>query len=244
MTEQEIIERMGCLLRNFPYEHDREYKYGFDIAHNTFLQKLVPIEIMEGHLDIENDDYLRSLLFIDYFVNVIDRGNNQIIGKYDTLYRWKRERDEHYRLDMEAIVMEAGLYAKREKPEDFLTSEKNVSEIKKAFDEKNVKVNFESDGLKPNDLYYEGIGSMVYHLVSDENKKGLQKIIGKYELKSLVFTDIILQYVKDDKLKTKVKEQLSNGEFFPASLTALYGLSREVDLSWLRKYAEKSESLR
>jgi hypothetical protein len=130
---------------------------------------------------------------------------------------------------------------KLEKPEDFLTSEKNVSEIKKAFDEKDVKVNFESDGLKPNDLYYEGIGSMAYHLVSDENKKGLQKITGKYELKSLVFTDIILQYVKDDKLKTKVKEQLSSNEYFSASLTALYGLSREADLSWLRKYAEKNQ---
>ena len=253
IEEQKIIERLGLFMRNIPNEHEKEYKFGTSITNNTFFQKLVPIRIIENKFEIKNDDYLRSLLFIDYLVNVIDRGNDEIIRNYQTLNNYMKERNNDFSLNLEAIVMEAGLYVK-EKPEDFLTDKKNVSEIKNLYDEKNTQINPESDNLKPVDLYYEAIGRMVYDLLSDDNKELLYNVKGKSGLKALVFTDAILQYLKDDeekskiksilrlknkKPKTKIKEYLRNGEYFSASIYALYNLSRQVDLSWLRGYKNR-----
>lgn len=228
-NKKEIIEKIGYLIKNFNNEHDKEYRYGFQIHHNTLIQKLIPISIIETELEIDESAYFKSLIFLDYLVNTI-LAENKIIYNLTTLQKVIPQTNKRP-LTLGIIVTETGLYAKEKND---LLSKENVIEIQKRYASKDSRLDTLKYSKKP-DPYYLGIAEMIYDMVSEDNKENFVRVMGKNDLKALIFTDSISSYLKDLNSKNKILKSLKDN-FFNASMVALEELQKEVSIEDLKKY--------
>ena len=228
----DTIERLGYFLKNVEGEHDKEYRYGFQMHYNTVFQKLLPTDTIEIMLNIPEHEYLKGLLFMDYSVNTIFGGEGMVDNLLELQKVMKGVKDKGQRpMNLGIIVMETGLYSKEQ---DDLLSGHNLPAIRERYDKGNK---FPEGGMSDEkvDPYYLAIGKMVYDIVSDENKEVLDKVVGKSDLKALVFADIVIDHLDSKRLKGEILKSLRK-DFFNASLKALEKLQKEATVKGLKKY--------
>jgi hypothetical protein len=229
MTDEKVKQKIGYLLKNVVNEHDKEYTHGYQIHHNTIMQKLIPTSIIENDLEIKEDDYFKGLMFLDYLSNVIST-ENKVLDNLSKLQKGVTKINK-LPINLDIIILETGLYAKEK--EDLLNKEA-IPKIQERYTKRNHKPNTSVSDKKP-DLFYQGIATMIYDMVSDENKQELLRIKGKNDLRALIFTDSILSHLKSSESRTKILKSLKD-DFLDASITALEELRKEVSLRDLEKY--------
>ena len=140
------------------------------------------------------------------------------------------DREASY-LNLDTVVLEAGLYAKGKHKEE----KPKLSEIKERFDQRKAS-SVDIDLTKDVDPYYLAVGYMVSDLVSDERKESLRKVKNRTELGALVFTDCVLNTLNDSKKYCpEIKLELKNEDYLKASLIALQKLKEEISISRIRK---------
>ena len=220
-----IIEKMGSFMKNIPNEHDKEYIHGYQMQHNTVMQKLVPTNIIELDLRIQEESYFKSQIFLDYLTSVLSE-DRKIIKNLSELQKHLPKKEE-LPLNIDIIVTETGLLAK----EGIYNMDKaSVSTIMQRYEDRNQKP--QVNGKTP-DLYYKGISEILYDMVSDENKRELLKVEGKNDFRALVFTDVVENRLKDASSKIKVAESMKSG-FLHSSIKAMELLKDNVDIKDLR----------
>jgi len=232
-AEEDLLERLGKLLKCLPNEHDKEYTRRFQLQHNTFFQKLIPTSVLENELEIVEDDYLKSLVSLEYLTNVIF-SERKLIENLEKLQEvLVKVTKGTRRMDIGIISAEIGLYA-LDKPDLNKTS---LSKIRERYNARNIAPPVSA---KPAEPYYIAIAKMVYDLVSDENKPELAKAAGKNNLKALVFTDSMLSYIDSAAEKKKILKTLKD-DVFNASVYVVDCLRKEASVDKLKKYMGVSD---
>jgi hypothetical protein len=227
MSENEVIQKIGYFLRNVANEHNKEYVHGYQMHHNTIMQKLIPTSIIETDLEISEDNYFKSLLFLDYMTNIIS-ADNKIMENLSKIQKCMPKTDK---IGIDLIVLEAGLHTKED---EHLLDKEAVSKIQERYTKRNQKPNASLSDKKP-DLYYQGVAKIICDMFSDENKQELLRVEGKNDLRALIFTDSILSYLKGSESRTKGIKSLKT-DFLTSSITALQELGKEVSVKELEKY--------
>lgn len=234
----DLAEQIGILLKNMPNLHDIEFKIGFSIHENTFLQKLVSSSNIDKGVRIKSGAFHKGLLFIDYFCTVLDNDFGvcdnlvTISKKFRDAERKKKEDKGASYLDFGLVVLEVGLYSK-EKGDSYYAGCKD--EIKTRYmSEPAIDIN--SDSLRKIEPYYGAIGAMVVDLVSDERKPFLGDARNRLQLNALVFTDCVLGWLKDQNYVQQVKDELQKKEYLQASLTALKALTKEASIEEMKQF--------
>ncbi|MFQ6010481.1 MAG: hypothetical protein ACE5J7_05195 [Candidatus Aenigmatarchaeota archaeon] len=234
MKHENIHKRIGYLLKKTKSVNETVYK-GLNINQNTFLQKLVPVSVMEKRLNIMADDYFTGLVFADYMANVIT-GDSKFLNNLNKITKSMRESKKDSRLDLSVIVAEAGLYAQG-LGEKYFTGKRGVRGIKRRY---LTYIDDDLEEIKPKDIknvdpYYEAIGMMVCDMYSDDYRKELGKIDNTAQLKALLFTDCVSRHIKDNKSKRKIKS-LVKKDYIEASLVAIDDFRKEVTVEDLAEY--------
>jgi len=237
LTQDELASRIGLLLKNFPNNNDLEQTHGMGLHSNTFFQKIISAEIWKKGCKIKPDDYYKGMVFVDYLATYLTDELNISSNLEELSDSAKKSLNEPY-LPLEIVVLEAGLYAK-EKPADYF-DKKNLGEMKKRYDAHNAKVDFSSGKLKKSEPFYDAIGLMTVELVKPENHECLAKVTERSQLKALIFTDSILDYLKDKGAKKNIQNYLDQGDHFTASIAAIDNLRKEVTLSDVQDYFMKA----
>jgi hypothetical protein len=229
MSENEVIQKIGYFLRNVANEHNKEYVHGYQMHHNTIMQKLIPTSIIETDLEISEDNYFKSLLFLDYMTNIIS-ADNKIMENLSKIQKYIPRTDK-MPITLDLIVLETGLHMKED---EHLLDKEAVSKIQERYTKRNQKPNASLSDKKP-DQYYQGVAKMICDIVSDENKQELLRVEGKNDLRALIFTDSILSYLKGSESRTKGIKSLKT-DFLTSSITTLQELGKEVSVKELEKY--------
>jgi hypothetical protein len=227
-----IIRKLGHLLKNVENMNDKEYRHGFQMQTNTFRQKLVPISIIENDLQVKPDDYLKSLLFLDYAVNVVFEKDRLIynLSELQKVMPRASSYSERRIIEMPMVIMETGLAAEEVRG---LLKKANVSKMKGRYERGNTTPG--KSACKKPDPYYLGVATMVYDMVSDRSKAELLRVRGRNDLKALLFADTIMLYLESPSSRTKILKSLKT-DFFDASIVALAELQKEASVEGLKKY--------
>lgn len=243
-SKQNLVTRVGTLIKNLSALHDLEYEVGVNLHTTTFFQKLVSKEVLEKGVRVKPLDYFKALVFLDYFTSVIEddyRLCDNLLTISKILRKDEKEKDvkdmgeDSSYLSINTIVADAGLCAK-EKGKNYYSKESNIKKIRKRYDSQKDTIDFSSDSLRRADPYYEALGQMVCDLVGKEMEEQLRNVTSRVELGAVVFTDQILSVLKDSTYKSRVNETLSKKDYLEASLTALDGSSKEISLSQIESY--------
>jgi len=237
LTKEELTARLGVLLKNLPNQNELEQPQGMNLHTNTLFQKMISADVWKKGCKIRPDDYYTGMVFIDYLATYLTGEMNLCDNLAEISSTAKREMNDSY-LPLEVVVLEAGLYAK-EKPDDYFSS-KNLAEMKKRYDSQNTHVDFSSDKLRKPEPYYDALGVMVSDLVKPDYHRYMAKVTGRGELKAVIFTASILNYMKDSASRKKVKDYLDKEDYFSASAAALDSFRKEVNLSDIQKYFMKA----
>jgi len=242
--KQEVVSRLGSLLKNIPYEHGKEYDKVFNLAHNTFFQKMIPLKIVECGFDIETERYFGLMIFLDYFTNVL-LGEDRVLNNLRSIYKNMKEKDEKFSVSSNLVVLESALTAKEFVMENKSKIGKNyfrecTAEIRKRFNQQNHVLDFSSGSMRKTDPYYNAVGLMIYDLFSDESKEELLHVSGKQGLKALLFTDYASKYLKDKNLRDGIKESIRKHDYFTASVMTIDELQREATTS-LDEFKQNSD---
>lgn len=239
----DLATHVGTLVKNMKELHNTEFKIGFGLHANTFFQKLVSLNIIQGQARIRSDGFYKGLLFLDYYCNIINNDckvceNLVTISKKLNEVAKEKGIDTSLRyLPLECVVVEAGLCS-LEKGEDYYKNELDAIEQRYMGTDhkKEDMVVFTPRPERKADPYYEAMGLMVADLVSDERRDTLKDVTNRHELQAVVFSDCALNIIKDQKYITKTNEQLKNKDYLKASMTALEGLMKESTLSLFDSY--------
>lgn len=248
-TEQELITKIGTLIKNSPDLHNLEYEVGINLHTTTFFQKTVSKKVLDKGIRVKPVDYLKALVFLDYFTSVIEDDCricdniieiSKVLRKEpkDTDVKEDMSEDPSY-LSLDTIVADAGLCAK-EKGDDYYSIEPNIKNVRERYESLKETVDFKSGSIRKADLYYEAIGQMICDLVEEKTKPQLKEANSRIEVGAIVFTDSIMNILKDTNYRSKVNKMLEDKEYFEASLTALDGLSKEISIENMQDYILKS----
>jgi hypothetical protein len=243
---KEAVSRLGCILKNIPYEHGREYEYVFNLAHNTFFQKMVPRKIIECGFDMEPEKYFGLVIFLDYLTSVL-LGDEKVLNNLRIIYEYMKKSSEAFKLESDLVILESALSAK-----ELVIEYKNktgkeyfrehFAEIKERYNQHNYIPDINSKSSRETDPYYNAIGLMIYNLFSDESKEELLHVKGKGDLKALLFVDYAMRYLKNEELRKQVKENLKRHDYFTASVLVIDELQKEVTCS-LEEFKKKGEKV-
>lgn len=217
MKDDELAAKLGLLLGNSANEHDEEYD-SFQIHHNSFFQKLISRPIIENDIRILPEDYLKILVFLDYFTQVI-MGETGVLSNLEKISKISAKKT--LELDAKAVVLETVLYSLEKNP----LSDQTAQVFRHAL--KNATEN--ADAVSNTNLYYEAIGFMAYDLISTDYKGFIENINGKNDYRAIVFTDCIAAYLNPKKVED-IKNMLSKGDYVGASVLAINSLNENNSL--------------
>lgn len=247
-------KHLGTIVKNLEPLHNLEYKVVFNIAENTFFQKLVSKEVLDK-VRIRPKDYLKSLLFLDYFSRVV-ANDYAVCDNLENISKAIRdkEREEEQKtgkdsgesgasyLSLETAVYETGLWAKERDLTIAKCKKKQIgAPIKQRYNHDKV-VDLKSKDLRELDLFYEGIGEMVVQQLSDKIKKYSLGVSGRADIGALIFTDSVLTYLKDKTLANKILQDLENKKYYEASISALNSLAAEASLDNIKSSLENNHA--
>lgn len=237
-------ERLGALIKNFNDLHDLEYKVTFNLNENTFFQKLVAREVL-AEVRIKPVDYLKSLVFLDYFSRTL-YSDYSVCQNLETLSKSLREKEKAEGKDageegpsylsLETAVLEAGLWGK----EKWIAGSKrgfskaDVATMAKRFKTEQV-IDLRDAKSRKGEPFYSAIGEMVIAQVSDEFKPYLANANSRADVGAVIFTDSVMQYLKDSTQYKLISEEIANGKYFEASVDALQHLIKQSSIEKLQK---------
>jgi hypothetical protein len=233
--EDGLVTRLSAMMKNMPELHNLEFEIGFNLHSNTFFRKLIPTELLgeENGVRVESEGFYRGLVFLDYFCSVVQdnykaRDNLIIISK--KLRELEKElgvSKELSYLSLDSIAGEASLCAK-EKGEGHYSDAAVLKGIKERYKAINGDVDFTSDKARKADPYFTAIGTMAYDLVKDKRRDHLNYVNGRADLGALVFTDCMVELMKDKKQVDEVEEALNKHDYLGASMLALQSVVKSI----------------
>ncbi len=231
-AKEDLVERLGVVAKNLPRIHDVEYKITFSMYMNTFFQKMISKPLLEKGVRIDPEEYFRGLVVVDYFTAMLENSYdvcNHLVTLSKKLRDIEREDDKDVKLSYLGLELVVGIMALAAKsnPEDCYTKKANVEKIRKRY-ERETGVDFASGTLRQGEPYYEGIGLMLYDMVSDERKEHFMHVTSRPELEALIFTDVVLQYLENPGNISRVEEELAKHNYFQASLYAMDAVRNET----------------
>lgn len=242
MSEEQTINHLGVLAKNLPALHTIEYKVGFNLHDNTFLQKMIPKDLLEKGVRIIPEDYFRGLVFLSYFSEIMS-GDYACCTNLVTLSKALRKHEKETGVDgtasylhLGAVVVETGLYAKEH------LGTMPLQDIVTRYEQKMGAVDFAAPTLRAIEPYYLGIGQMLYDLVPGEKQPLLSTIQARADVWALVFTECVLSTFPHAPYKSAVEELEAKHDYLQASLASINGLQGDVTLDHLEKMIHHDET--
>lgn len=210
---------LGAMLRCAPAEDPFEYRFMFDLAANTFLQKLVPKALMDRKLNLSPRGLFKSLLFLDFFTRVA-AGDGGVLDNLLTIYRTVLKREKKYPITLELIVTEVALYSK----------EKGVScHPGDAWPRFSGCPTCSCDAADL-DPYYEGIGFMLLDQL--EMKEAADGVRSRMDYRAAVFADAVVSLMPSQRGPALLA--IGKGRFLDAALDAFRAFSESVGVGDLK----------
>ena len=215
--KKKIHTHVGSLLKNSSDFHDNEPKAMFNIQEISFFQKCVSKGLIDKGVRIRAEDYLKSLVFLDYFTKVLDSDykvcdNLVVISK--AMHSDSKAAnggvdpknsmgDDMSSLGLDLVIMEIGLYAQG-RGDDYYTN--SSSYIKQRYNKYSDIVDFKSSSIRTPEPYYDALGQMLTDFVSISNQPLLEHINSRADFGAIVFTDNIIPMLTSNTFKQEINK--------------------------------------
>ena len=238
----EVQSVIGWLLERTSNESSKIYRINFDPLQMTFLHKMVSEDVLNEKIVVTKDDYFKSVVFIDYLTGVL-LNSNSICKTFQKFEQRLEEKNEFLDPDLELIVKYSAV--------NFATKLGEKLVLKGSVDYRSHKRRFNSKNESPSEEYtlfscvnplYEQLGMMVLGLIDDDQLKlASVDVTGRYELKSLIFTDAVIGFL-DEPDKQPIYELIKQEKYFKASVKALETLGNRTAYNDIINYMDAMDS--
>ncbi len=223
MSPDDQARRLGAMLKCAEVGDEFEYRFMFDLTANTFLQKLIPKNVMDRKLNLAPGEFFRSLLVLSFAATVFDSGK-KLLDNVEVISKELLKLNRKATLPLGLIVTEIALHAAEH---DVLDQER---ECRKRFERlDNRRCACDAAAIDP---YYEAVGFMLGEQLA--MKDGAARAGSKGQYQAAVFADAFMPQMK--KGADGVAARLLKGDYWEASIQALRSCSKTATLEDLESY--------
>lgn len=220
MTGRERALQLGAMLQCAPIEDEFEYRFGFDVTANTFLNRLIPKSLMDHKLPLTPGQYFRSLAVLTYATRVLFE-TDRLLANLALIAETLQKTQPKATLSLELLVTEIGL----------LASEDGV-------DAAAAHARFQQLGgpacacdVTAVEPYFEAVGFML----SDQlGADPLGPVSHKGAFLAAVFAASAVPHIGEE--AESVQQHRKRGAHWEGSTTALTALAKRVTLADLEAH--------